>query len=65
MNLWEYSGQNVKITFIDGKVLTGRVSYFTSALDNEPQPASLTIETDKTDALVECLEPEIKKVELI
>lgn len=59
MKLWEYSGKNVRITLKDGKVFEGIAYDYTSALDNEPDPESITIDS------IELFAPEIEKIELI
>lgn len=59
MNLNEYEGKKVLVTFTDGENMTGMVSYYTSALDNEPDPASITIGD------IELFETEIAKIDLI
>lgn len=59
MELFETQGRRVKITLKNGKVFQGQAYDYTSALDNEPDPASITIDS------VELYEPEIAKIELI
>lgn len=59
MTLYEAHGKNVKITLKDGKVFTGKAYDYTSALDNDPDPESITIDN------VELYEPEIEKIELM
>ena len=59
MKLWEYSGKNVRITLEDGSVFEGLAYDYTSALDNEPDPESITIDS------IELFSPEIEKIELI
>jgi len=59
MTLRETEGKRVKVTFLDGETMTGTVSCYTSALDNEPDPASITIGD------VELFESEIAKIELM
>mgnify|MGYP005791992149 CR=1 FL=1 len=59
MKLWEYSGKNVRITLKDGSVFEGHAYDYTSALDNEPDPESITIDS------IELFAPEIEKVELL
>lgn len=60
MKLCEYDGKTVRITTDDG-IFEG-VAYYTSALDNEPAPESLTIRHLGT--LIELFGPEIKSIEL-
>ena len=59
MKLWEYSGKNVRITLKDGSVFEGLAYDYTSALDNEPDPESITIDS------IELFSPEIEKIELV
>ena len=59
MKLWEYSGKNVRITLKDGSVFEGLAYDYTSALDNEPDPESITIDS------IELFSPEIEKIELL
>lgn len=59
MRLWEAAGKTVRVTFQDGDTMTGFVSSYTSALDNEPDPASIVIGD------FELYEPEIKSIELL
>lgn len=59
MKLWEYSGKNVCITLKDGAVFEGLAYDYTSALDNEPDPESITISD------IELFTPEIAKIELV
>ena len=59
MKLWEYSGKKVRITMDDEKVFEGIAYDYSSALDNEPDPESISI------GVFELYAPEIKKIELI
>lgn len=59
MTLKEAHGKNVRITMDDGAVFEGRAYDYTSALDNEPDPESITING------IELFAPEIVGVELI
>lgn len=43
MKLHEACGKYVRITTDDGQIFEGRAYDYTSALDNEPQPASISI----------------------
>lgn len=43
MNLYEAWGKFVRITTDDGQVFEGKATDYTSALDNEPDPASISI----------------------
>ena len=49
----------VRITMDDGQVFEGFAYDYTSALDNEPDPESISI------GVFELYEPEIKKIELL
>ncbi len=59
MKLWEYEGKHVRITMDSGKVFEGIAYDYSSALDNEPDPESISI------GVFELYAPEIKKIELI
>lgn len=63
MKLSTTFGHHVKVTFKDGDVITGKVDDYTSALDNEPDPESITIRY--CGVLIECFAPEIEKVEVL
>lgn len=63
MKLRQTFGHRVKVTFKDGEVMTGKVEDYTSALDNEPDPESITIRYG--GALIECYALEIEKVEVL
>ena len=43
MKLGEAEGKNIKVTFIDGSVLTGKGDCYTPAPDNPEEKASLCI----------------------
>lgn len=53
-----FTGKNVKVYLIDGSIFSGVISYYTSALDNEPYPESITIGYTKL------FESEINRIEL-
>lgn len=59
MRLWEYEGKVVRITTDDGQVFEGRARDYTSALDNDPDPESISIDS------IELFAPEIKHIELL
>jgi hypothetical protein len=59
MKLYEASGKRVRIVLKTGEVFEGMAYDYTSALDNEPDPESITIDS------VELYEPEIEKIELL
>lgn len=43
MTLYEAWGKFVRITTDDGQVFEGKAYDYTSAIDNEPEPASISI----------------------
>lgn len=57
MKLYEAEGQKVRIILKDGAVFEGVAYDYISALDNEPEPESITIDS------IEIYAPEIKKIE--
>ncbi len=57
MKLQEAHGKAVRITMTDGEVFIGLAYDYISALDNDPDPASITIGN------IELFEPEIKSIE--
>lgn len=59
ITLREAHGKTVRITLNDGAVFEGLAYDYTSALDNEPDPESITIKH------IELFAPEIVKIELI
>lgn len=59
ITLREAHGKNVRITMDDGAVFEGLTYDYTSALDNEPDPESITINH------IELFAPEIVKIEEI
>lgn len=59
MKLHEAQGKNVRITLKDGQVFEGLGHDHTSALDNEPDPESISIDC------IELFAPEIEKIELL
>ena len=64
MNLEEYQHKKVRVTLTDGAVFTGLVINYTSALDNEPDPESITLDTGES-FVTEFLITEIAIVEII
>lgn len=54
---------NLKITTVDGDIVTGPYGGFTQALDNEPEIASISI--TKEGYGIEVYENEIKSIEVI
>lgn len=59
MRLYEASGKRVRIVLKTGEAFEGVAYDYTSALDNEPDPESITIDS------VELYAPEIEKIELL
>ena len=41
---WPLNGKRIKVTCTDGQVITGEWIDWTSELDNEPDPESITVE---------------------
>ena len=60
--LKKYWGKTVRIQTKTGDIIVGFVGYFSSSLDNEPDEASLIIETPN---LVEVYISQIKNIEII
>lgn len=59
MKLYEIESKKVRITLTDGRVFEGIAYDYTSKMDNEPDPESITIDS------VELYAPEIEKVEIL
>lgn len=59
MKLYEAEGKEVRVTMLDGTVFEGVAYDYTSALDNEPEPESITIDS------IELYAPEIEKIEIL
>lgn len=59
MKLWEANGARARITLKTGEVFEGLAYDYTSALDNEPDPESITIDH------FELFAPEIAKIEIL
>ena len=65
MNLYQYLGKKIKVTFIDNQVLEGFCNTFTGKLDTEDELYDeITIETDK-HKYVGFNESEVKNIEII
>ena len=65
MNLQQYLGKNLRVTFMDGHVLEGRCHTFTGKLDTEEELYDeITIETNK-HPYVGFNESVIKDIEVI
>jgi len=56
--------QDVKITCIDGTIVKGFYSVYTQALDNDPEVASIIIESSN-GSLIEIYENDIKSIEIM
>lgn len=63
--MMETSEKKIRVTCKDGKVFEGVNKYFTQALDNEPEVASICIKEKGCSYLTELIEPEIEKIEEI
>lgn len=59
MELYEAEGKNVRVTLRNGHIYEGKAYDHTSALDNEPDPESISI------GCIELFAPEIEKIELL
>ena len=59
MTLKEAEGKNVRITLHSGQVFIGIAYDYTSALDNEPDPESISI------GVTEIFATEIEKIDLL
>lgn len=65
MNLSQYLGKNIKVTFIDGQILEGHCNSFTGRLDTEDELYDeLTIKTARYP-YVGFNESEIKSIEAL
>ena len=65
MNLEQYLGKDIRITFVDGQVLEGHCNSFTGKLDTEDELYDeITIKTDE-HPYVGFNESEIQLVELL
>lgn len=60
----KYRGKNLNLTCNDRRQIKGFCSIFTKALDNDPEVASLVIET-KENGLIEIYQNEIKSIEVV
>ena len=52
IDLYPYYGKNVNITFTDGDILSGKAVYYTSAINDPDERASLSIESDENAGLL-------------
>ena len=65
MNLRQYLGKDIKVTFVDGQVLEGHCNTFTGKLDTEDELYDeITIKTDK-NPYIGFNESEIRSIEII
>ncbi|AND04174.1 MULTISPECIES: hypothetical protein [Streptococcus] len=65
MNLRQYLGKDIKVTFVDGQVLEGHCNTFTGKLDTKDELYDeITIKTDK-NPYIGFNESEIKSIEII
>ena len=66
MNLSQYLGKRIRLTDIDGDVTEGKCVCVTPAQDNDPEIASLDLQTESKSAFtIGFDEPEIKSIEII
>ena len=67
MKLWQYSGNRLKITAIDGSTFTGMYDHYTSELDNPDGIATISLRPDHNPdrILIEFEESEIAEIEII
>ncbi len=61
--LIKFYNKNIKITFIDGEVLTGYVYTFTRSVDSDNGDPSISVETEQ--GYIEVMGSEIDKIEII
>ena len=65
MNLKQYLGKDIRVTFVDGQILEGHCNTHTGRLDTEDELYDeITIRTDK-HPYVGFNESEIKSIELM
>lgn len=58
-----YVGKKVKISFVDGEEMTGKVLGYTSAVNNDDEVATMELFSDKFNETVEIPENEIATIE--
>lgn len=68
--MYKAENKNIKVTLADGEILEGYCKEFSSAYDNDPEEASITlenpvqVETGRTlYSLTEIMEHEIERIE--
>lgn len=65
-DLSTYQGKSIRVICNDGDVIEGFCCIFTQALDNEPEVAEISLETEKyPTGLIGITLPEIKSIEVI
>lgn len=62
--LWQYFGKKIRVTCINGKVIEGVAEYFTKAVDNDPEVASIGIPYSD-NGVYDITADEIKSIEII
>lgn len=66
IDLYDYHGKNVYITFVDGDTLSGIAVYYTSALDDPDGRANLSIEeSNRPGYLIAAYADEIADIKLL
>lgn len=71
LKMYHSQDRQIKVTDIDGGVFTGRCTEFTSALDNVPEEASITLSSpitkdgERFPGLLELLAHEIERIEYL
>ncbi|WP_155857323.1 hypothetical protein AB9D59_00280 [Blautia producta] len=70
LEMYKAENKNIKVTLADGEILEGYCKEFSSAYDNDPEEASITlenpvqVETGRTlYSLTEIMEHEIERIE--
>ncbi len=62
--LWGYFGKRVRVTCTTGEVVEGIAAYFTKAIDNEPEVASIGI-PQSYGGIIDITADEIKSIEVL
>ena len=65
MEEWElvrYRGKNIRVTCVDGQVISGFCGIVTQASDNDPKVASIVIEDEYR---IEITLPEIRSIKMM
>lgn len=62
--LWNYFGKKVRVTCVNDMVKQGKAEYFTKAIDNDPEVASIGIPYSDS-GLYDITADEIKKIEIL